>query len=147
SKDSERLLLESSRYVILKRFTSKEEKRRIVAAVFSPTDSYSKWLGLENHLNYIHRKNGKIPNTEALGLAAFLNSVIADRYFRAISGNTQINAAEIREMPFPEEEDLVRIGSAIETMDKWTPVELEQIVAHALNLPKKLIQNLTESIR
>src|SRR5690606_33214522 len=45
---SKRLLVPSRNYVLLKRFTAKEEKRRLVAGIFTPQDSYSDFIGLEN---------------------------------------------------------------------------------------------------
>ena len=101
SDESSRLLLPAKRYVLLKRFTAKEERRRLVAGIVEAKDSYSPFVGLENHLNYVYRASGELSKEEALGLAALFNSVLVDRYFRAISGNTQVNAAEIRAMPVP----------------------------------------------
>src|SRR5208283_5717879 len=89
SEGSNRLLLPAKRYVLLKRFTAKEERRRLVAGIVEAEDSYSPFLGLENHLNYIYRRRDELSKEEALGLAAFFNSSLVDRYFRAISGNTQ----------------------------------------------------------
>src|SRR5438309_8316462 len=85
SDDSNRLLLPAKRYVLLKRFTAKEERRRLVAGIVESKDSYSSFLGLENHLNYVYRPGGELSKEEALGLAALFNSVLVDRYFRAIS--------------------------------------------------------------
>src|SRR5438309_6533633 len=95
SDDSQKLLLPAKRYVLLKRFTAKEERRRLVAGIMEAKDSYSPFVGLENHLNYVCRLDGDLSREEAFGLAAFFNSAVVDRYFRAISGSTQVNAAEI----------------------------------------------------
>src|SRR5690606_29639096 len=41
SEKSQKLLVPSERYVLLKRFTAKEERRRLVAGIFESSDSYS----------------------------------------------------------------------------------------------------------
>ena len=45
-------------YVLVKRFSAKEERRRIVAAVFRPEHNLAGFasVGFENHLNYFHGK-------------------------------------------------------------------------------------------
>jgi hypothetical protein len=46
-------------YVVVRRFSSKEEKRRIVASVVDPHKLNTDYLGFENHLNVFHtEKNG-----------------------------------------------------------------------------------------
>src|SRR5207302_1562898 len=118
---SMRILLPARRYVLLKRFTAKEEKRRLVAGIMQASDSYSKWIGLENHLNYVYRKGGDLSRAEAFGIAAFFNTALVDRYFRAISGSTQVNATELRVMPMPDERTLIRIGEKVAAEKDWTP--------------------------
>ena len=51
-------LVRSGTYLLTKRFTSKEERRRLVACVFDPETVEAEWLGFENHLNYFHA-NGR----------------------------------------------------------------------------------------
>ena len=59
---------------------------------------------------------GKLAYEEAIGIAAFLNSTLVDRYFRITNGNTQINATELRKLPLPPLEQLIRIGQQVETL-------------------------------
>jgi len=145
SDESKRLLLPAKRYVLLKRFTAKEERRRLVAGIVEAGDSYSPFLGLENHLNYVYRPGGELSKDEALGLAALFNSVLIDRYFRAISGNTQVNAAEIRALPVPSVETIRAIGQAVEGNPDRTPKNVEMAVGEVLGLPKTLIRELCEA--
>jgi adenine-specific DNA-methyltransferase len=147
SPDSQKLLLAAKRYVLLKRFTAKEERRRLVAGIVEAKDSYSSLLGLENHLNYVYRPDGELSKSEALGLAALFNSALVDRYFRAISGNTQVNAAEIRAMPFPSLKAIREIGEALDRAEHKCPTTLERIVGHTIGLPEKLIEKLCEAFK
>ena len=145
SDESKRVLVPAKRYVLLKRFTAKEERRRLVAGIVEAKDSYSPFLGLENHLNYVYRPRDELTKEEALGLAGLFNSVLVDRYFRAISGNTQVNAAEIRAMPVPCVEAIREIGQAIERSPDRTSRNVERIVGEVLGLPTTLIRELCEA--
>jgi adenine-specific DNA-methyltransferase len=107
------LLLPSETYVIVKRFTAKEERRRVVASVFDPSDISSKVVAFENHLNVFHVKGHGLPPDIAHGLAAWLNSTVIDRFVRCFNGHTQINATDLRRLPFPSTEELQRLGVAI----------------------------------
>lgn len=141
---SKKLLVPAKTYILLKRFTAKEEKRRIVAGIMEATDSYSEWVGLENHLNYVYRKGADLSKADAFGLAAFFNSAFVDRYFRAISGNTQVNATEIRGMPVPDMSTLTQIGDEIQRIKTRDDSTVERIVGQALCLPHLLIDQLIE---
>jgi len=147
SESSKKLLVPARTYVLLKRFTAKEEKRRLVAGIMDRAHSYSEWIGLENHLNYVYRRNSEMSKTEAFGLAAFFNSFFVDRYFRAISGSTQVNAAEIREMPVPDQRMLVRIGEEVERSGARDVKFIEHVVGRALHLPQRMIDQFVEDAR
>lgn len=99
--DSIRLLVPNNNYVILHRFSAKEEHRRLTAAPLLAGQLAGDMIGLENHLNYIHRPSGQLDEAETLGLAALYNSALMDGYFRCVNGNTQVSATELRAMPLP----------------------------------------------
>jgi len=143
--ESMRILLPAKRYVLLKRFTAKEEDRRLVAGIMQANESYSKWVGLENHLNYVYRKDAELTQAEAFGIAAYFNSALVDRYFRAISGNTQVNATEIRAMPMPDMQTLTGIGKEVEKATDRSLQTIERVVGLALGLPNQLIEQLCEA--
>lgn len=94
-------------YVLTKRFSAKEEKRRLVAAVYEGSAA-----GFENHLNYFHRNGQGLDPVFAAGLAAFLNSGAVDLYFRQFSGHTQVNATDLRNLHYPSREDIESLGRA-----------------------------------
>lgn len=103
-------LVPAGYYVLVKRFSAKEEKRRVVAVIYDPTKIMADLVGFENHLNYFHRGGDGMAREVALGLAVFLNSTVVDQYFRVFSGHTQVNAADLKRLPYPTEADLVGLG-------------------------------------
>jgi adenine-specific DNA-methyltransferase len=111
NQETAKWLVQPGWYVLTKRFSAKEEKRRIVAAVCSPLDAPV--LGIENHLNYYHAKGKGINPDLARGLTGFLNSTLFDRYFRQFSGHTQVNATDLRRIKYPCQANLMLLGSKI----------------------------------
>jgi adenine-specific DNA-methyltransferase len=113
SSETSDLLVDAGYYVLTKRFSSKEQKRRVMAAIYDPSRINAPRIGFENHLNYFHRQGRGLPAGLAKGLALYLNSTIVDRYFRLFSGHTQVNATDLRKMPYPTHEQLLRFGSYV----------------------------------
>lgn len=111
------LLLPNETYVVVKRFTAKEERRRVVASLVTPEDLPCEHVAFENHLNVYHACGRGIPRDLAKGLVAFLNSRLVDRYIRQISGHTQINAADLRQIRYPSVESLGKLARAAESED------------------------------
>jgi adenine-specific DNA-methyltransferase len=111
--NTEGLLVPAGNYVLVKRFSAKEERRRVVAAVCAPDRLPGDDYGFENHLNYFHRRGNGLPGLLAKGLAAYLNSTLVDAYFRQFSGHTQVNAADLRSLKYPDAATLSRIGGRI----------------------------------
>lgn len=103
---------ETGYYVLVKRFSAKEEKRRVVAYLVNPDAINSKLLAFENGWNVIHINKKGFDPILAKGLVCFLNSSILDIYFRVFSGHTQVNATDLRNMRFPAIEQLKKLGEA-----------------------------------
>jgi adenine-specific DNA-methyltransferase len=108
------LVIPSRIYVLVKRFSSKEEKRRVSAAFYNPDQFRSTLLGIENHINYFHSRYGEISINLAKGLTLFLNSTLVDQYFRQFSGHTQVNAADLRSLKYPTNDQLISMGKCWE---------------------------------
>jgi adenine-specific DNA-methyltransferase len=111
--ESRRMLVPNSTYVLLRRFSAKEEHRRMTAAPLLADQIPADMIGLENHLNYIHRPGSRLTDDEAFGLAALLNSALMDGYFRCINGNTQVSATELRAMPLPPLPAIIQLGRKV----------------------------------
>ena len=107
------LLVAAGYYVLTKRFSSKEEPRRVMAAVYDPNRIEAPLVGFENHLNYFHVQGEGMGENLAKGLALYLNSSFFDKYFRLFSGHTQVNATDLRKMHYPSREQLVRLGKHV----------------------------------
>lgn len=110
NEETKRWLYPRATYVVVRRFSSKEESRRVVASVVRAEDFQSEMVGFENHLNVFHRRKGGLPEDVAYGLAAFLNSDHVDALVRRFSGHTQINAADLRSLKYPSLGQLLRLG-------------------------------------
>lgn len=113
TRETAELLVPADWYVLVKRFSAKEERRRVMAAVYDPGRVKAVRVGFENHLNYYHRGARGIPKNLAKGLAAFLNSRLLDLYFRQFSGHTQVNATDLRSFNYPPLDALERLGAHI----------------------------------
>ncbi len=141
---SEALVLPARNYVLLRRFTAKEERRRLVASSFLRKEALRTEIALENHLNYVYHAERELSEEECLGLTALFNSALLDRYFRAISGNTQVNATEIRSMPLPDLRTVVRIGAKIQELAPITHARAEAAVFRELDVAEPLRRYLRE---
>jgi len=109
--ETEKWLYPNGFYCVVRRFSSKEEKRRIVASVVDPkTFGDVPVLGFENHLNLFHEKKNGIPEPLAWGMAVFLNTTAVDERFRRFNGHTQVNATDLRMMSYPSREALIGLG-------------------------------------
>jgi adenine-specific DNA-methyltransferase len=140
--ESKNLVVPMRNYVVLKRFTSKEQKKRVHAAVLN-ADNFRdfEFIGLENHLNYIHKKRASMSLDEAYGIAALLNTTIIDQYFRALNGNTQVNATDIRAVSMPDYEKIVAIGKFVKKKNLDSKFDCDEAISKVLKIEKHLVKN------
>jgi hypothetical protein len=109
--DTEKWFYPNGFYCVVRRFSSKEEKRRIVAGVVDPAMfNDAPVLGFENHLNLFHENRHGLPQILAKGLAVFLNTTAVDDNFRRFNGHTQVNATDLKLMKYPSREALLKLG-------------------------------------
>ena len=115
-------------YVLVKRFSAKEEPRRIVAAIYDSDQVSPTRVAFENHLNFFHASGAGLPKRMAIGLALYLNSSLVDQFFRHFSGHTQVNATDLRKLRYPTRLELERIGGRFEGEPFPSQEEIDSIL-------------------
>ena len=106
-------LLPNKNYVLLRRFSSKDDSSRLVAAPYFGNMAKDEFVGIENKLNYIYRPKGHLRRDEVMGITALLDSEMFDAWFRTFNGNINVSATELRMMPLPPIETIREIGKKI----------------------------------
>lgn len=135
--ESKSKLINNKNFVIIRRFSSKEEKAKLVAVPYlKNTFKYDK-IGIENHLNYLYKVDGELTNFEIYGLSVLYNSSIFDSYFRSLNGNTQVNAKELNSIPMPSIEIITKIGQKYLNLHSKCSNEMQRI---------ELIDNIVNDI-
>ncbi len=111
NQETDRWLLPSGWYCVVRRLSSKEEKRRVIPSVVDPTRlPQTNRVGIENHLNVFHSAKKPLTREVAFGLASFLAHPSVDFFIREFNGHTQVNAGDLRRLKFPSIQDLTRVG-------------------------------------
>ena len=78
---------------------------------------------------------------EAYGISALLNTTIIDQYFRALNGNTQVNATDIRSLSFPEYDKILEIGKLARKKHLDPDFDCEEAISKVLKIGKHLVKN------
>jgi adenine-specific DNA-methyltransferase len=126
SLDAGTLLIPKNNYIIQRRFSSKEDQRRLVCTPVYAEQLKADYLGVENKLNFFYRIGGDFNKEEVKGLALLLNSKLYDDYFRLINGNVNVSATEMNIMPLPSLATIAAIGlNATPELDEY---ELEELI-------------------
>ncbi|MEM0998032.1 MAG: Eco57I restriction-modification methylase domain-containing protein [Bacteroidota bacterium] len=133
SEASRPLLVRNRNYVLLRRFSAKDDKSRLVAAPYFSTGFEIDFIGLENHLNYLYGLTEELSEELVIGLAGLLNSTLFDLYFRMFNGNTQVSATELRNMPFPPIEFIELLGQKLHHQRHIEQELIDQTVSELLN--------------
>lgn len=107
-------LMTKTACVLVQRTTSKEQDRRLLAAVL-PQDFLDRNGGavIENHLNMVHAPSPDLARVSASTIAALLNTEAADRAFRCISGSVAVSAYELNALPLPRPDQMVMLQDAL----------------------------------
>jgi len=113
TKEVEPWLMPNGHYTLVRRFSAKEERRRLVAAIHYPQFVPSEKIGFENHLNVFHANHRGLNAEITKGLAVFLNSTLVDTYFRQFNGHTQVNASDLRMLHYPDIQFLKDLGAYV----------------------------------
>lgn len=121
NSETQKMLVPRGHYVAIKRFTSKEERRR-VAPTWVPAEHFDgESLAFENKLNVIHADGAGLDRDLAVGITLYLACTTLDTYFRQFSGHTQVNATDLRSLRYPDAKTLRHLGQQTSS-----PSELDQ---------------------
>jgi adenine-specific DNA-methyltransferase len=110
SSEAGNLLIPSANYVVQRRFSAKEDKKRLICAPLLKSNFKFELIGLENKTNFFYKVNSRFTDEQVYGLSTLLNSSIYDSYFRMINGNINVSATEMRLLPLPSLEVIERLG-------------------------------------
>lgn len=131
---SKSLLLPNKNYILLRRFSTKDDKSRLIAAPYFCNYVKSDFVGVENKVNYLYRKDGHLDRNEVVGLCTLLNSELFDTYFQIFNGNVNVSATELREMRFPPLENIKEIGNKIILSNDYSMNNVNNIVNELFEL-------------
>lgn len=118
NEETEKLMVPNGTYILIKRLTSKEEKRRIVAGLYTKDLADVPVVGFENKTNYFHTGGQPLEMGFAKGLWVYLNSHVVDQYFRQFNGHTQVNASDLYTLRYPSYEQLISLGEKAQQFDQ-----------------------------
>lgn len=129
-------LVRNRNYVLLRRFSTKEDNKRLIAAPYlKQFGSNKEFIGIENHLNYIYNKNNELEPDIVVGLSALFNSKIFDLYFRTFNGNINVSATELRDFPLPDFNLIIKLGKKIESaIGLKKEYDIDQLVSEVFKL-------------
>jgi adenine-specific DNA-methyltransferase len=137
---SQSLLLPNKNYILLRRFSAKDDKSRLIASPYFAELQNTEFVGIENKVNYIYRPKGELERNEVIGLAAILNSILFDNYFRIFNGNVNVSATELREMPLPPLEIIKQIGNQLNlNYSDFSQEQIDNLVTQTLINKNELV--------
>lgn len=122
------LLQPNANYLFVKRFTAKEEHRRLQCGIYLARKypDYAK-ISTQNKINFI---GGLRDLSECIvyGLYVLFNSTLYDCYYRILNGSTQVNSTEINSMPVPPLESIERMGKELIKLRDMSEAGCDQIL-------------------
>ncbi len=109
--DKKGLIQDNKNYLFVKRFTAKEEPRRLQCGIYlaKKYPQYAK-ISTQNKINFIDGVMVEMSECLVYGLYVIFNSTLYDEYYRILNGSTQVNSTEINAMPVPELEFVQDMG-------------------------------------
>jgi adenine-specific DNA-methyltransferase len=122
------LLVPNLNYIFLRRFSTKDDKSRLIAAPYFCNYYSASNIGVENKVNYLYKINGHLDRKEVVGLCALLNSELFDTYFKMINGNINVSATELREMKFPPLDTILNIGNLVIMSNDYSMKNVNNII-------------------
>lgn len=125
------LVQKNKDYIFCKRFTAKEERRRLQCGIYLAADfSEYKYIGTQNKINFIENIDGSdMDKAELYGIFALLNSTLFDTYYRLLNGSTQVNSTEINSIPIPPLPIIKEIGKRLLMIEDLTTSSCDKILS------------------
>ena len=107
------LLQKNSNYLFVKRFTAKEEHRRLQCGIYlARKHPEYREISTQNKINFICGLH-ELSECVVYGLYVLFNSTLYDCYYRILNGSTQVNSTEINSMPVPPMNTIEAMGKAL----------------------------------
>ncbi len=109
--DQKGLMQDNRNYLFVKRFTAKEERRRLQCGVYlSKKYPQYKKISTQNKINFVDGLIAEMSECLVYGLYVIFNSTLYDEYYRILNGSTQVNSTEINSMPVPDLDSIQEMG-------------------------------------
>lgn len=123
------LLQENKNYLFVKRFTSKEESRRLQCGIYlaKKFPQYKK-ISTQNKINFIDGVLIEMSECLVYGLYVLFNSTLYDEYYRILNGSTQVNSTEINTMPVPDLEIVQEMGKKLLKSKDYSEINCDLIL-------------------
>jgi len=128
------LIQRNKNYLLVKRFTAKEEKRRLQCGVYLSDilPEYDR-ISTQNKVNFVEGVNFDMSEKLVYGLYVIFNSTIYDQYYRILNGSTQVNSTEVNAIPVPPLDEIEKLGSALMDANDLSVSVCDKILGVLLN--------------
>ncbi|MDR2528437.1 MAG: Eco57I restriction-modification methylase domain-containing protein [Synergistaceae bacterium] len=122
-------------YLFVKRFTAKEERRRLQCAIYLARHypEYRK-ISTQNKINFVDALDKSAMSEELVcGLYTVINSSLYDKYYRVLNGSTQVNATEMNAIPVPTRSGLEFLGREMVKHGDYSTAYCDKILEKVIN--------------
>lgn len=123
------LMQDNKNYLFVKRFTAKEEPRRLQCGVYLAKEhpQYTK-ISTQNKINFVDGLLTEMSECLVYGLYVLFNSTLYDEYYRILNGSTQVNSTEINSMPVPDLECIQEMGRKLMKSNDYSEANCDFIL-------------------
>ena len=129
SNEKKGLLQENKNYLFVKRFSAKEEPRRLQSGIYlaSKFPNYD-YISTQNKVNFISANDFEMTDELVYGLYVLFNSTLYDQYYRILNGSTQVNSTEINAMPVPTLQHIYEMGTNLIAKNDFSVTACDEIL-------------------